>query len=353
MSLRAAATTRTGVSASGSRCRDGRSCASGTRSRWPAGPTTSAASPSIAAIVPCTPSPGASTGSPAASGPVSGSGWSSDLIARSARTARSDAAPSRRSRSGSSRRLRRAILISSRSASSSARAVASSRDASAAARSRSAAAEALTAAISASSSRSRSRALPASRAASACSSSASVRSCGRAALCGLGLREQLLDPEPLGGDPSLRVGDDSRVEAEPLGDLERVRDARPSQREPIQRFVGVEVERRRRVRRPVRRARPFLQLGVVRRHDRQARLLGELRQECLRQRGALDRIRAAGHLVEQDERPVSGRAQDLDEIGDVTREGREAHLDRLPVADVREHLVEHRQRSGVRRRAQP
>ena len=44
------------------------------RSRCPAGPTTSASSPSIAAIVPWTPRPGASTGSPAASGPVSGSG---------------------------------------------------------------------------------------------------------------------------------------------------------------------------------------------------------------------------------------------------------------------------------------
>ena len=37
MSLRAAATTLTGVSASGSRRRDGRSRASGMRSRWPAG----------------------------------------------------------------------------------------------------------------------------------------------------------------------------------------------------------------------------------------------------------------------------------------------------------------------------
>ena len=83
----------------------GRSRASGMRSRWPAAPTTSASSPSIAAIVPCTPSDGASTGSPAASGPVCGSGSVERADRRSARTARSEAAPSRRSRSGSSRRF--------------------------------------------------------------------------------------------------------------------------------------------------------------------------------------------------------------------------------------------------------
>src|SRR5207247_10768943 len=53
------------------------------RTRWPPEPTTSASSPSIDAIVPRTPTSGASTGSPGASGASTGSGRSSSRSARS------------------------------------------------------------------------------------------------------------------------------------------------------------------------------------------------------------------------------------------------------------------------------
>ena len=354
MSLRAAATTLTGVSASGSRRREGRSCASGTRSRWPAGPTTSASSPSIAAIVPCTPSAGASTGSPAASGAVSGSGSSSDSdrALRPHGSLRGRAEPAVALRLVPPLAARHPDLVSQR---------------------------------------------------------LELRACGRelaqrlggsalALGCGgrphrvdLGLELLLALPRAFGEPcrlgvlappPAARSAAAPRSAASASASSSWIRSrsgatrprasattaaSRPSRSAiwsaceipgrpsamPVQRRVRVGVEPRGRVRDAVRRARPLLQLGVVRRHDRQARLLGEPRQECLRQRGALDRVRAGGHLVEQDERPLPGRAQDLDEVGDVAGEGREAHLDRLPVADVREHLVEDRQRGRVRRRAQP
>ena len=100
------------------------------------------------------------------------------------------------------------------------------------------------------------------------------------------------------------------------------------------------------------RARPLLQLRVVRRHDREPRLRREPREQRLRERRSLDRIGAGGELVDEHERPLPCRVEDRDEVGNVAGEGREAHLDRLPVADVGEHLVEDGQRGRLRRRAQ-
>ena len=275
------------------------------------------------------------------------------------RALRRDGSLARRRRAGGrapARRggCRRASRISSRSASSSARAAARSRCASAAARSRSAAAEALTAAISSSSSCSARRA----RTLSALDDLGALRLRRRPLLDGrplgrLRLGEQLLDPEPLRRDQPARGLDDARVEPEPLGDLERVRRPRPPERDAIERRVRVGIEAGARVRDALGRARPLLQLRVMGRHERQPRLLGEPRHERLRERGALDGIRARGELVEEDERALAGGVQDRDDARDVAREGREAHLDRLPVADVREHLVEDGQRGRLGRRAQP
>ena len=244
----------------------------------------------------------------------------------------------------------RATRISSRSARSSSRAPARSRCASAAARSRSRRGRRPHGFDLRLERRSR------ARAALARSPAASARSaCGRRALLDgrplgrLRLGEQLLDPQPLGRDAPARVGDDARVEAEPLRDLERVRRARPAERDAVERRVRLRVEPRGRVGDAVGRARPLLQLRVVRRHDGQPRLLREPVEQRLRQRRALDRIGAGRELVDEDERALPRRAQDRDEVGDVAGEGREAHLDRLPVADVREHLVE----DGQRRRRRP
>ena len=172
-------------------------------------------------------------------------------------------------------------------------------------------------------------------------------------LCCLRLGEQLLDPEPLGCDELASRGDDARIQPQPLCDLECVRRSRPAKRDPVERGVRVRIEAGARVRDALAGARPFLQLRVVRRHERQPRLLGEPRDERLRERGALDRVGPRCELVQQHERPLAGGVQDRDDARDVAREGREAHLDRLPVADVGEHLVEDGQRGRLGGRPQP
>ena len=123
--------------------------------------------------------------------------------------------------------------------------------------------------------------------------SAAARSAAAALLGRLGLGEQLGRPQPL----RRRCGRARRrrrraVEPEPLGDLQRVRRARPAERDPVERLVRLGIEAGRGVRDAVGRARPLLQLGVVRRHDRQPRLRGEPREQRLRERRALDRVGA-------------------------------------------------------------
>ena len=72
-------------------------------------------------------------------------------------------------------------------------------------------------------------------------------------------------------------------------------------------------------------------------------------EQCLGERRTLDGIGAGGDLVEEHER-VRGRAlEDPDQVPQVRGEGREAHRDRLLVADVDEDLVEDGQRRLVRR----
>ena len=116
--------------------------------------------------------------------------------------------------------------------------------------------------------------------------------------------------------------------------------------------VGVEAGRR--VRRVVLRARPFLQLGVVRRDDGEPRLL---RQPARASAWAsadpsTGSVPDASSSTSTSERSVAA-SRICDEVAHVRREGREAHLDRLPVADVGEHVVEDGQHRGLGGRAEP
>ena len=117
-----------------------------------------------------------------------------------------------------------------------------------------------------------------------------------------------------------RVRDDVGVEPEPLRDLKRVRRARPAERDPVERRVRVGVEARRRVRDAVGRARPLLQLGVVRRHERQPRLLARAARAsaCASAEPSTGSVPAASSSSSTSERSV-GRVEDRD---DVARRGR-------------------------------
>ena len=217
--------------------------------RRPPRPSTVASPATISAIVPRTPSSGATTGSPAASGAVSASGSSSRASEREARTARSDAAPSLRSRSASffcaagvvarprSRSSFRAALISARSSSSSARTPGELR---LGLRQRALplgrrrrphlldlVLEALGGALRLEARRL--RLLPLGGG----GSRSSLR-LPRGRLC---LRDELGHLQPLRRDPVARGRDDRRGQPEPLGRLQRVRRTRPTERHRVERLV--------------------------------------------------------------------------------------------------------------------
>ena len=66
-------------------------------------------------------------------------------------------------------------------------------------------------------------------------------------------------------------------------------------------------------------------------------------EERLGQRRPLRRVRAGAQLVEQHQRPRAGVLDDPDDRAQVPRERRQGLGDRLLVADVREHVAQHRQ----------
>ena len=113
------------------------------------------------------------------------------------------------------------------------------------------------------------------------------------------------------------------------------------------------VDARSRVRGSLGRARPLLQLRVVRSDDGQPRLARELREHGLRERGAFGGVGPRRELVYEHERAPGRRPQDRDDVRDVRRERREAHRDRLLIADVGEQAVEHGQHRTRRGRPQP
>ncbi len=78
----------------------------------------------------------------------------------------------------------------------------------------------------------------------------------------------------------------------------------------------------------------------------------ELAEQCAGERRALDRVGAGGDLVEQHERPRRRRLEDVHEIAEVSREGRERRRDGLLVADVGQHVGEDRQTRALGRDVQ-
>ncbi len=87
---------------------------------------------------------------------------------------------------------------------------------------------------------------------------------------------------------------------------------------------------------------------MARRHG-EPRLGREAVEQRLGERRTLDGIGAGGDLVEEHERLGGRPLEDPDQVPQVGGEGREAHRDRLLVADVDEDLVEDGQRRLVRR----
>ena len=98
----------------------------------------------------------------------------------------------------------------------------------------------------------------------------------------------------------------------------------------------------------LRRAGPRLHPRVVGGRDHQGALVDEPGDDGLRQAGALVGVGAGGGLVEQHQRPPAGGLHDRDEPAHVGGEGGEALRDRLVVADVGQHPVEHRHRGPAR-----
>ena len=146
------------------------------------------------------------------------------------------------------------------------------------------------------------------------------------------------------------VGDDAGVEAEPLGDRERLAAARQPDREPVRRRERLEVELDRRVAGPVGRVGVRLELGVVGRRGDERAGPDEVVEQRLGQRRALGRVGAGAELVEQDQRARPGRLDDPGDRPEVARERREGLGDRLLVADVGEDVAQDRQPRARRRR---
>ena len=284
--------------------------------------------PSIRAIVPRTPSSGASTGSPAASGAVVASGSSSARSARSARAARLGGGaepPVALALRAARRRASRAaplLLAPARGADLVAERAAARR------------------APPRAPARGRDRAPPLlvrRRRARASISAAQLRlALARgAARAALGLpapgAAALAAPRPPAARPppprraarsvrgargldrgrGRRRRPQGRARAAPRSGAPAR--CRPADRDPVERRVRLRVEAGGRVRGAVGRARPLLQLGVVRRHDGQPRLPGEPGDERLRERRALVRVGAGGELVEEDERAPARGVEDRDD----------------------------------------
>ena len=133
------------------------------------------------------------------------------------------------------------------------------------------------------------------------------------------------------------------VEAEPLGDRERLAAARQPDRQAVRRRERLEVELDRGVPRAAGRVGVGLQLGVVGRRGDERAGPDEVVEERLGERRALGRVGAGAELVEQDERARPRRLDDPDDRAQMARERREALGDRLLVADVGEDVAEDRQ----------
>ncbi len=152
------------------------------------------------------------------------------------------------------------------------------------------------------------------------------------------------------GQPRAGVGDDGLGQPEPLGDREGLAAARQADRQAVGRRQRLEVELDGGVARPGRRVGVGLELRVVGRRRDQRAGPDEVVEQRLGERRALGRIRPGAELVEQDERPGSGRLDDPDDRAEVPGERRQRLGDRLLVTDVGEHVAPDRQPAARGRR---
>ena len=156
---------------------------------------------------------------------------------------------------------------------------------------------------------------PRARAASARSALGRVALVGGAPLGRLRLGEQLRGAQPLGRDARARVVDDVRVEPEPLGDLERVRRARPAERDPVERRVRLRVEAGRRVRDAVasRSPTPSARGSASSRRVSRACRASRARSACASAEPSTGSVPAASSSSSTSERS-RGRVEDRDDV---------------------------------------
>ncbi len=161
-----------------------------------------------------------------------------------------------------------------------------------------------------------------------------------------------LQPLLIVAEIAARRGDHRLRHAEPLRHLDR--EAAPGC--AVDQAIGgreiLRIERERRHRDALGADAPRLHRIKMRRRDDQRAALAEMLDDRRRQRAALVRIGAGADFVEQDQRRQLQLAIHRHQVGDVRRERAQARLDRLFVADVREHAAEHRQLRHRRRQVQ-
>ena len=135
------------------------------------------------------------------------------------------------------------------------------------------------------------------------------------------------------------------------GDFEREAASGRPVHELIGRRERVGVEPERRARDAVGRRRVGLERVVVARRDHASRRAGGSDRRSRRRARRLRSGRCPSRLRRAGPAPAAAAARSIDgDVRDVRREGAEARLDRLLVADVGEHRSEHRQRAIRRRR---
>ena len=167
---------------------------------------------------------------------------------------------------------------------------------------------------------------------------------------GFQLLHHVLEPGRLVRHQRPRPIDHRRRNSQPLRNRERVRPPRHADQQPVRRPQRRDVELAARIFHARRLQREFFQLGVVRRRRHARPAAAQRFQNRPRQRRALHRVGARTQLVDQNQAARIGLPQDGFDVRHVRRKRGQRLLDRLLVADVGEHMVEHRQFALLARR---
>ena len=140
---------------------------------------------------------------------------------------------------------------------------------------------------------------------------------------------------------------------QPPADFKGVALSRHPDAQPVGRPQRFHVELHGGVLHALRRQGKSLQFAVVGRRERSHADVKQPGQDALCQRRAFGGVRARAQFVKQHQVPGRHLVHDLHDVRHVPAEGAQALFDALLVADIREHLLEHRQfRSQVRRHLQ-